>query len=70
LKVLDRRLAESEWLGGERLTIADIVGFVGIDFGRLIKLGPPPELTHVCRWAETMRQRPAARAGMPQAQPA
>jgi glutathione S-transferase len=70
LKVLDRRLAETEWLAGDRLTIADIVGFIGIDFGRMIKLGPPPELTNVARWADAMRQRPAAKAGMPQAQPA
>lgn len=66
LRFLDRRLAESEWLGAERLTIADIVGFVGIDFGRMIKFKPPEELTHLARWAEAMRARPAARAGMPE----
>lgn len=66
LKVLDRRLAESEWLAADRLTIADIVALVGIDFGRLIKLTPPQELTHVNRWAEAMRARPAAQAGMPE----
>ena len=66
LKVLDRRLAESEWLAGDRLTIADIVAFIGIDFGRMIKLKPPEELTHVARWAEAMRARPAAKAGMPE----
>jgi glutathione S-transferase len=70
LKVLDRRLAESEWLAGERLTIADIIGFVGIDFGRLIKLSPPPELANLGRWTEAMRSRPAAKAGMPVAAPA
>ena len=70
LKVLDRRLAESEWLGADRLTIADIVGFVGIDFGRMIKLQPPEELTHVGRWAAAMRARPAAKAGMPERAPA
>ena len=67
LKVLDRRLADREWLAADRITIADIVAFVGIDFGRMIKLKPPEELTNVCRWAEAMRARPAARAGMPQA---
>ncbi|MDB5452671.1 MAG: glutathione S-transferase, partial [Caulobacteraceae bacterium] len=66
LKVLDRRLGESEWLGSDRLTIADIIAFVGIDFGRMIKLKPPEELTEVCRWADAMRARPAAKAGMPQ----
>jgi len=66
LKVLDRRLAESEWLAADRVTIADIVAFTGIDFGRMIKFRPPEELTHVVRWAEAMRNRPAAKAGMPQ----
>ncbi|MDB5425292.1 MAG: glutathione S-transferase, partial [Phenylobacterium sp.] len=50
LKVLDRRLADSEWLAADRLTIADIVAFVGIDFGRMIKFRPPEELAHVARW--------------------
>ncbi|WP_374469097.1 glutathione S-transferase family protein [Phenylobacterium sp.] len=67
LKVLDRRLAESEWLAADRITIADIVAFVGIDFGRMIRLKPPEELAHVNRWAEAMRARPAAAAGMPKA---
>ena len=66
LKVLDRRLGESEWLGAERLTIADIVAFVGLDFGRMIKFRPPEEMAHVARWAEAMRARPAAKAGMPE----
>lgn len=66
LKVLDRQLAHHEWLAGERLTIADIVAFIGIDFGRMIKFQVPPELPHATRWAEAMRARPAAAAGMPQ----
>ncbi|MFC3070795.1 glutathione S-transferase family protein [Phenylobacterium soli] len=70
LKLLDRRLGESEWLAGERITIADIVAFIGLDFGRLIKLAPPPELKNVCRWADVMRARPAAAAGMPAQAPA
>lgn len=64
LKVLDRRLAEAEWLAADRLTIADIVGFIGIDFTRMIKLAIPEELRNVHRWAEAMRARPAARAAM------
>ncbi len=64
LAVLDRRLAESPWLAAERITIADIVAFVGIDFGRMIRFRPPEDLTHVVRWAAAMRERPAARAGM------
>jgi glutathione S-transferase len=66
LKILDRRLAQSEWLAATRLTIADIVAFIGLDFGRMIKFRPPAELTNLARWAEAMRARPAASAGMPQ----
>ncbi len=66
LKVLERRLSESAWLAGERLTIADIVAFVGIDFGRMIKFKLPEDMPNVSRWADAMRARPAARAGMPQ----
>jgi glutathione S-transferase len=62
LKVLDRRLGESEFLAGDRLTIADIVGCVGIDFARIVKLRPPEELTHLNRWLAALRERPAAKA--------
>ncbi|MFA5602076.1 MAG: glutathione S-transferase family protein [Phenylobacterium sp.] len=65
LKVLNRRLAESPWIAGERITIADIVAFCGVDFARLIKFEPPAELEHVARWVGEMRARPAAAAGQP-----
>ncbi len=57
LKVFDRRLAESEWIAAERLTIADIVAFSSIDFARLIKYRPPEALAHVNRWLDAMRAR-------------
>ena len=66
LKVLDRRLADHAWLAGERITIADIVAFSGLDFGRMVKFQAPEELAHVTRWVAAMRERPAAKAGMPQ----
>lgn len=62
MKTLDRRLADREFIA-DRFTIADIVAVVGLDFGRLIKYRPPEELTHLARWMETCRARPAARAG-------
>jgi len=66
LKLLDRQLAGRDWLAADRLTIADIVAFVGIDFARMIKFRVPDDLANVGRWAEAMRARPAAAAGMPQ----
>jgi glutathione S-transferase len=65
LRMLDARLAGREWLAADRITIADIVAFIGLDFGRLIRFRPPEELANLGRWAEAMRARPAARAGAP-----
>jgi glutathione S-transferase len=60
LALFDRRLGESEWLACERLTIADIIAFVGIDFGRMIKLQIPEGLPNLARWMDAMRARPGA----------
>ncbi len=64
LKMLDRRLAESAFIAADRVTIADVVAVASIDFGRMIKWRPDPELTHVNRWFDAMLERPAAKAGM------
>ncbi|MBJ7412970.1 MAG: glutathione S-transferase [Phenylobacterium sp.] len=66
LKVLDRQLEGRDWIAADRLTIADIVAFTALDFGRMIKFRPPEELRNLARWADAMRARPAAKAGMPQ----
>lgn len=63
MKTLDRRLAEQAFIAADRFTIADIVALVGLDFARLIKYRPPEELTHLARWLEAGRARPAANAG-------
>jgi glutathione S-transferase len=64
LKFFDRRLGESEWLAGDRITIADIIAFCGIDFARMVKFRPDETLTNLNRWADAMRARPAAQAGV------
>lgn len=64
LKVLDRRLADSRFIATDRVTIADVVAVASIDFGRMIKWRPDPELANVNRWLEAMLARPAAQAGM------
>jgi glutathione S-transferase len=66
LKVLDRQLEGRDWIAADRLTIADIVAFTALDFGRMIKFRPPEELRNLARWADAMRARPAAKAAMPQ----
>lgn len=62
MKVLDRRLEGREFVAADRLTMADVVAFTGIDFGRLIRYRPPAEFANLARWMEGMRARPAAQA--------
>ena len=62
LVLLDQRLKGRDWLAADRLTMADIVAFIGLDFTRLIRLALPENLTEVARWADVMRARSAAKA--------
>lgn len=63
LKVFERRLADSEFIAADRVTIADILAATAIDFSRMAKFAIPDEFTHVKRWYEQMMARPAAKAG-------
>jgi len=64
LKVFDVRLGESEWLGADRITMADGVLFIAIDFARMIRFQVPEDLANVARWLSAMRARPSASAGV------
>ncbi len=64
LKMLDRRLGESEFIAAERVTMADILAITAIDFARMIRFRPAKELEHLNRWREAMMARPAAEAGV------
>jgi glutathione S-transferase len=63
LALFDRRLAESEWLGADRITIADGVLFVGFEFARLVRFSIPEALANLTRWQKAMRERASATAG-------
>lgn len=63
LALFDKRLGETAWLAGDRITIADGVMFIGMDFARMVKFAVPPELANLSRWLEAMRARPSASAG-------
>lgn len=64
LKVFDLRLAESDFIATDRLTIADVVAFTGLEFARMVQFRPGDEHVHFARWANAMRERPAAAAGL------
>jgi GSH-dependent disulfide-bond oxidoreductase len=69
LDVLDRRLAESEYVAGPAYTIADIAIFPW--YGGLVKFGQygaaeflsVHEYKNVQRWADALLERPAVRRG-------
>ncbi len=64
LRLFDRRLGEAQWIAANRITIADGVLFIGMDFARLVRLQIPEELTHLTRWMSAMRERSSATAGV------
>ena len=69
LDVLDRRLAESEYLGGSEYTIADIAvwpWYGGLVKGRLYdgaEFLQVQEYKNVVRWAKQIDERPAVKRG-------
>lgn len=64
MRSLDQRLEGREFIAADRLTIADIVAAIGIDFGRLVKYRPPEALANLNRWCRAVSARPAASAGV------
>lgn len=63
LKMLERRLAEGEFIAADRVTMADVLAATAIDFSRMAKFSVPEEFANVRRWYEAMMERPAAKAG-------
>jgi glutathione S-transferase len=62
LEWLDTVLADRPYIAGERFTIADITGMVGVDFGRLSDIRIQPGQKNLARWHESVSNRPSAKA--------
>lgn len=62
MALLDGVLADQRFVAGDRYSIADITALVGIDFARVVKLRPDPELKNLLRWHAEVNARPSARA--------
>jgi len=69
MDVLNRRLAQSRYVGGDDYTIADMAiwpWYGGMAKGQLYEGGEflqVQEYTHVIRWADEIAQRPAVKRG-------
>ena len=62
LEILNSRLADNEFIAGDKCSIADITAVCAIDFGRVVKVRIAPEQTHLQRWYDAISARPAAKA--------
>jgi glutathione S-transferase len=62
LRFLDGELENRDFIAGERFTVADITGLVGLDFMKPAKIAVPEELANVRRWHERLSARPSAKA--------
>ncbi len=61
--IMEQQLAKHEFLAGAEFSIADIVAFCTIPFGKaVIGMQIPDACTHVQRWYEAVKQRPSAKA--------
>lgn len=62
LEMLDKELAGREFIAGDRYTIADITGMIGIDFMKPARIERPEHLENVMRWYQAVSSRPSAKA--------
>lgn len=62
MSVLDRRLADSEFIAGNSFSIADITALCAIDFARVVKIRINDEQPHLKRWHQAVSSRPSASA--------
>ena len=62
LDLLDRELADREFIAGDRYSVADITALVTVDFMKPARLAVPDEATNVKRWHAAVSARPSAKA--------
>jgi glutathione S-transferase len=62
LELLDRELKDRRFVAGDRYTVADITGLVGVDFLKPAKLAVPDKLANLKRWHAEVSARPSAKA--------
>lgn len=62
LNVLEKRLAESEYIAANRFTIADITAMCAVDFARVVNIKIADGQHNLARWYSAVSSRPSAKA--------
>lgn len=60
--MLDERLADSEFIAGDRFTVADIAALVTCDFAKVLKMRVGDDTPDLKRWYDAVSSRPSAAA--------
>lgn len=60
--MLDERLAHSEFIAGERFTVADIAALATCDFAKVVKMRVGDDTPSLKRWYDAVSSRPSAAA--------
>ena len=61
-KLMNARLAQRQFVAGDRYSIADITTMIAVDFAGWIKLTIPDECPHLRRWHQAVSARPSAKS--------
>jgi len=62
LELLDKELANREFIAGDRYSVADITTLVAVDFMKPARLAVPEAAGNVKRWHAAVSARPSAKA--------
>ena len=62
LRVLEKQLAQHEYMAGNKFSIADITAICAIDFARVVDIRISDEQIHLQAWVEKMRDRASYKA--------
>ena len=62
LQLLEKRLADNEFMAGECYSIADITAFCAIDFAKVVNIRIGEDQLNLQRWYKQMNERHSAKA--------
>ena len=62
MHMLDKQLADSEFVAGDNYSIADITAMCTVDFARVVQLRRGEEQVNLNRWYEAVSSRASAKA--------
>lgn len=62
LNVLEERLTNSPYIGGQAFSVADITALCAIDFARVVKIRLNEQQTNLNRWYARVNARPSSKA--------